>query len=95
MIPFSPITATMSDRFQIYDGKSIPQPVLLSRLSLDCGGVTTNADHCNPAIDREMQRAELLEPTHPARSSACGKPSSHLVCEESPDRFVFVVAQAV
>ena len=64
----------MWDRLQIYgDGNWIPQypdPSSYLPSFFGCGGATSNGYYCNPAIDREMQRAELLEPTDPAKSAA-------------------------
>jgi YVTN family beta-propeller protein len=74
IIPSSSITAAMWDRFQIStDGNWIPEypdPSSYIPSFFGCGGANSNGYYCNPAIDREMQRAELLEPTDPARSSA-------------------------
>jgi peptide/nickel transport system substrate-binding protein len=74
IIPFAKITAAMWDRFQIYgDGNWIPQypdPSSYLPLFFGCGGANSNGYYCNPTIDREMQRAELLEPTDPAKSRA-------------------------
>ena len=74
IIPFSSITAAMWDRFQIYgDGNWIPaypDPSSYLPSFFGCGGANSNGYYCNPAIDHEMQRAELLEPTDPAKSSA-------------------------
>jgi YVTN family beta-propeller protein len=74
IIPFAQITAAMWDGFQISnDGSWIPQypdPSSYLPSFFGCDGTNSNGYYCNPAIDREMQRAELLEPTDPARSSA-------------------------
>jgi ABC-type transport system substrate-binding protein len=74
LIPYSTITAAMWDRFQISnDGNWIPQypdPSSYVPSFFGCGGANSNGYYCNPAVDREMQRAELLEPTEPAKSSA-------------------------
>jgi YVTN family beta-propeller protein len=73
IIPFAKITAAMWDRFQISnDGSWIPQfpdPSSYLPSFFGCGGANSNGYYCNPAIDREMRRAELLEPTDPVRSS--------------------------
>ncbi len=73
-IPFARITAAMWDRFQISnDGNWIPQypdPSSYLPSFFGCSGTNSNGYYCNPAIDREMARAERVEPTHPARSSA-------------------------
>ena len=74
IIPFSAITAAMWDRFQISnDGNWIPEypdPSSYVPSFFGCGGANSNGYYCNPAIDRQMRRAELVEPTKPARSSA-------------------------
>jgi YVTN family beta-propeller protein len=73
IIPFSSITAAMWDRFQISnDGSWIPEypdPSSYLPSFFGCAGANSNRYYCNSAIDREMQRAELLEPTYPAKSS--------------------------
>jgi ABC-type oligopeptide transport system substrate-binding subunit len=74
IIPFSKITASMWDRFRIYgDGNWIPpypDPSSYLPSFFGCGGATSNGYYCNPAIDREMQRAEQLEPSEPTKSAA-------------------------
>ena len=37
---------------------------------VSCGGGTSNGYYCNPSLDREMQRAELLELGDPRKASA-------------------------
>ena len=74
IIPVAAITAAMWDRLQISnDGNWIPEypdPSSYVPSFFGCAGANSNGYYCNPAIDREMRRAELLEPTAPARSSA-------------------------
>jgi YVTN family beta-propeller protein len=74
IIPLSSITAAMWDRFQISsEGSWIPEypdPSSYLPSFFGCGGANSNGYYCNPAIDREMRRAELLEPTEPTKSTA-------------------------
>jgi YVTN family beta-propeller protein len=74
IIPFDEITPAMWDSFQIgTDGNWIPEypdPSSYIPSFFSCGGANGNGYYCNPAIDREMQRAELLEPTDPPKANA-------------------------
>jgi YVTN family beta-propeller protein len=74
IIPFAKITAAMWDRFQISnDGNWIPEfpdPSSYLPSFFGCAGANSNGYYCDPAIDHEMRRAELLQPTQPAKSSA-------------------------
>jgi YVTN family beta-propeller protein len=74
VLPIATITQTMYDHLQIItDGNWIPDypdPSAYVPSFFACGGAESNDYYCNPAIDREMTRAELLEPTDPAASSA-------------------------
>ena len=64
----------MWDRFQISDdGNWIPEypdPSSFVPLFSARGGANSNDHYCNRAIDRDTRHAEMLEPLHPARSSA-------------------------
>ena len=68
----------MWDRFQIYgDANWIPQypdPSSYLPSFFGCGGATSNGYYCNPAIDQEMQRAQLLEPTNRRNQARVGSP---------------------
>jgi ABC-type transport system substrate-binding protein len=74
IIPFTKITAAMNAGFQISnDGNWLPgypDPSSYIPAFFACGGSKSNGYYCNLAIDRQMQRAELLEPTDPSKSSA-------------------------
>jgi peptide/nickel transport system substrate-binding protein len=73
-IPFAAITQAMWDRIRIsVSGNWIPtypDPSSYVPSFFSCGGANGSGYYCNPAIDREMRHAELLEPTDPSRASA-------------------------
>jgi peptide/nickel transport system substrate-binding protein len=73
-IPVAAITQTMWDSYAISDAGSwiptYPDPSSYIPSFFSCGGANGNAYYCNPAIDREMQHAELLESANPSKAAA-------------------------
>ena len=73
-IPIASITQAMWDRMQMntYGAwiPSYPDPSSYVPSFFACGGANGNGYYCDPSIDREMRRAELLEPTDPSASAA-------------------------
>ena len=47
-----------------------PDPSSYVPAFFSCGGANSNDYYCNPAIDREMRHAELLELTDPPAADA-------------------------
>jgi YVTN family beta-propeller protein len=74
LIPDASITEGLWDRIQISaDGDWVadyPDPSSYIPQFFACGGGTSNGYYCNPALDREMQRAESLELTDPPQARA-------------------------
>ena len=74
LVPFASITEAMRERFQLsVDGDWVanyPDPSSYLPQFFGCGGGNSNGYYCNPRLDREMQHAELLELSDPARASA-------------------------
>ena len=74
VIPFASITPAMMDSFQIQDNgnwiPAYPDPSSYVPAFFSCSGASSNDYYCNPAIDREMRHAELLELTNPPSADA-------------------------
>ena len=74
LVPVATITVAMWKRMQVsVDGDWIadyPDPSSYIPQFFGCGGGNSNAYYCNPALDREMQQAELLAQTDPPRARA-------------------------
>ena len=74
LIPFASVTPAMNDSFQISNEGSwipaYPDPSSYVPAFFSCGGSNSNDYFCNPAIDREMRHAELLELTDPPAADA-------------------------
>jgi YVTN family beta-propeller protein len=74
LIPFASITEAMDKRFQLsVEGDwlaNYPDPSSYLPSFFGCGGGTSNGYYCNPALDREMQQAELAELNDPANAAA-------------------------
>ena len=74
LVPIAAITEAMWQRMQVsVDGDwlaSYPDPSSYLPQFFACGGGNSNGYYCNPALDREMQQAEMLELTDPSRASA-------------------------
>ena len=68
------ITPAMWNSFQIPDAgnwiPAYPDPSSYVPAFFSCGGSNGNDYYCNPAIDREMRHAELLELTDPPAADA-------------------------
>ena len=74
VIPYASITTAMWNSFQIPDTgnwiPAYPDPSSYVPSFFSCGGSNGNDYYCNPAIDREMRHAELLELTDPSAANA-------------------------
>jgi YVTN family beta-propeller protein len=74
VIPAASITPAMWDSFQISNEGSwipaYPDPSSYVPSFFSCGGANGNGYYCNPAIDREMRHAELLEVTNAPAADA-------------------------
>ena len=74
LVPFATITPAMWKRMQISVGgdwlANYPDPSSYLPQFFACGGGNSNGYYCNPALDRKMQHAELLELTDPPRATA-------------------------
>jgi YVTN family beta-propeller protein len=74
VLPFAAITQAMWDKIGIsVSGNWIPaypDPSSYIPSFFGCGGANGSGYYCNPTIDREMRRAELLEPNDPSKASA-------------------------
>lgn len=72
LVPLATITEAMWKRMQVsVDGDWVADyPDTSSYLLqfLGCGGGNSNGYYCNPALDRKMQQAGLLELTDPPRA---------------------------
>ncbi len=64
----------MRTRFQLsVDGDwlaNYPDPSSYIPQFFACGGGTSNGYYCNPALDREMQEATMLELDNPGKAAA-------------------------
>jgi YVTN family beta-propeller protein len=74
LAPFATITGAMWRRMQVAtDGDWVadyPDPSSYLPQFFACDGGNGNGYYCNPALDREMQQAQLLELSGPARAAA-------------------------
>ena len=74
MVPFATVTQAMRTHFQVsVDGDwlaNYPDPSSYLPQFFGCGGGNGNGFYCNPALDREMQRATQLESSDPPESRA-------------------------
>jgi YVTN family beta-propeller protein len=74
MVPYATITLAMRTHFQLsVDGDwlaNYPDPSSYLPQFFGCGGGNSNGFYCNPALDREMQRATQLESSNPPGSRA-------------------------
>jgi ABC-type transport system substrate-binding protein/DNA-binding SARP family transcriptional activator len=74
LLPLASITQRMWNSFQIsVDGDwtaNWPDPSAYIPAFFSCDGANSNGYYCDPALDREMRHAELLEPTDPPESRA-------------------------
>jgi peptide/nickel transport system substrate-binding protein len=74
LISFATITEALWERVQVTtDGDwlaSYPDPSSYIPQFFGCGGANSNGYYCNPALDHEMQQAQLLELNNPARAAA-------------------------
>jgi YVTN family beta-propeller protein len=74
LIPLASITEALWERIQMStDGDwlaNYPDPSSYIPQLFGCDGGFSNGYYCNPALDREMQQAQLLELTDPARAAA-------------------------
>jgi YVTN family beta-propeller protein len=74
LIPSAMITEALWERIQMpTDGDwlaNYPDPSSYIPQFFACDGGNSNGYYCNPALDREMQKAQLLELSDPARAAA-------------------------
>ena len=74
VIPYASITPAMWNSFQISNEGSwipaYPDPSSYVPAFFSCGGSNSNDYYCDPAIDREMRHAELLELIDPPAADA-------------------------
>lgn len=74
LIPAAAITEALWERIQLStDGDwlaSYPDPSSYIPQFAACNGGNSNGYYCNPALDREMQQAERLDLSDPARAAA-------------------------
>jgi YVTN family beta-propeller protein len=74
LVPIATITEAMWERIQLStEGNwvaSYPDPSSYIPGFFACDGGTSNGYYCNPALDREMQQAQLLELSSPAKAAA-------------------------
>jgi DNA-binding SARP family transcriptional activator len=74
VIPYASITPAMWNSFQIQAAgnwiPAYPDPSSYVPAFFSCRGSNSNDYYCNPAIDREMRHAELLELTDPPAADA-------------------------
>jgi len=74
MVPVATITSQMWRRMQVsVDGNwlaNYPDPSSYLPEFFGCGGANSNGYYCNPALDRQMRQAELLELSDPPRARA-------------------------
>ena len=74
LIPFARVTQAMWQRFQLSTGgdwvANYPDPSSYLPQFFGCGGGNSNGYYCNRQLDRQMQRAELLELSDPPKASA-------------------------
>jgi YVTN family beta-propeller protein len=74
LLPIASVTPAMWASFQMtVDGDwtaNWPGPSSYIPAFFSCGGANSAGYYCNPTLDHEMRRAELLEPTHATESQA-------------------------
>jgi YVTN family beta-propeller protein len=74
LIPGARFTQTMRKGLQLStDGDwaaNYPDPASYVPQFFGCGGGNSNGYYCNPALDRQMRQARLLELSHPAKAAA-------------------------
>jgi peptide/nickel transport system substrate-binding protein len=74
LIPSATFTQTMRKGLQLStDGDwaaNYPDPSAYIPQFFGCGGGNSNGYYCNPALDRQMHQARLLELSHPAKAAA-------------------------
>jgi ABC-type transport system substrate-binding protein len=88
MVPYATITLAMRTHFQLsVDGDWVanyPDPSSYLPQFFGCGGGNSNGFYCNPALDREMQRATQLESSDPPDHEPCGGPWSIVSSPTTP-----------
>ena len=74
LIPSAKFTQRMRKGLQLStDGDwaaNYPDPSAYIPQFFGCGGGNSNGYYCNPALDRQMRQARLLELSHPAKAAA-------------------------
>ena len=73
LVPIATITKALWKRVQIsVEGDWVadyPDPSSYIPQFFACGGGNSNGYYCNPALDREMTEASLLEFSHPGKAA--------------------------
>jgi ABC-type transport system substrate-binding protein len=74
LAPFASVTPAMFRGFQLSTGgdwpANYPDPSSYVPQFFGCGGGNSNGYYCNRELDRQMQQAELLGLSNPARANA-------------------------
>jgi len=87
LIPFATFTQTMRKGLQLsVDGDWVanyPDPSAYMLQFFGCGGGSSNGYYCNPALDRRMHQAALLELSHPANAAALWASVDHQLTDDA------------
>jgi peptide/nickel transport system substrate-binding protein len=87
LVPFARVTQAMWRRFQLSTGgdwlASYPDPSSYLPQFFGCDGGNSNGYYCNRQLDRQMQRAELLELSDPAQARAHWESIDHQLTDDA------------
>ena len=87
LISFASVTGAMWRGFQLSTGgdwlANYPDPSSYVPQFFGCGGGNSNGYYCNPALDRHMHRAELLELSGPAKAQALWASIDHQLTDNA------------
>jgi YVTN family beta-propeller protein len=87
LLPFASITSAMNSRYQLNTNgdwlSDYPDPSSYFPLFFSCGGGNNNGYTCDPALDREMRQAELLELTAPAAANLLWTSIDHTLTSQA------------
>jgi peptide/nickel transport system substrate-binding protein len=85
--PIASITAAMQTRFQVSSNgdwvSDYPDPSSYIPAFFSCGGGNSNGYVCDPALDRQMQRAELSDRASPAAADALWESVDHQLTNQA------------
>jgi YVTN family beta-propeller protein len=88
LVPLATITQAMRRRFQLsVDGDWLvdyPDPSSYLPQFFSCGGGNSNGYYCNPALDRRMHQAVLLELTNPPKARTLWESIDHQLTSDAP-----------